>query len=212
MPATCSASSTDQARTLLNQHALPLNARERSTFGRILGLRVLDRVVQNALGIAQPPRLEQSPAKVGQQRRTPRVVMREQRGCSFQQTGGAAGIPAEKCGPRRRVEPFGRLGRQRPFRVADGRQLRGEAVGPFQVIADHLGLRARRRLQLVRHLLVQFGSKLFGHGVIRGFSDKGMCEPEAVPAIDFWTARADELLVHERWRDAYRCLADRPRP
>ena len=66
------------------------------------------------------------------------------------------------------------------------------------MVADDFGLRARFCLQLVRHLLVQLGSQLLGHGLVGGVSDEGVDESKPVLSSDRWPVRPDELLVHQR--------------
>ena len=154
--------------------------------------RALDRFVQHAPGVLEPPGLEQRDPEREQQR----LVAGPQRRRALEQSGGAGRVAPPQGPARRAPQPLRRLLRERIV----GREPELAPVAPraLEVEAEQLVLRVGLGLQPLGELLVQLGAPALGHAVVGDLADQRVREAEAILARVLGPLGMDELVARQR--------------
>ncbi len=159
--------------------------------------RVLDRRLQQCLGLGQPPPFEECLAEVDLELQSGSITVVESRRGALQKVPGTLHIAAIESASAGGTEPRGGAARKGATGMAE---LALEVIRLLQVVADHLvesDLAATVFLEPVGEALVQAGTSRLRQCLVCGFAAEQVTEAEGILACQLRRIGADQLLAHE---------------
>ena len=160
--------------------------------GRVRGL--LDRLVEHALRVLDPARVEQRDAERGEDVGARGVALRGQRDRALEQGRSGRRVAAPQRAPGGAREPLHRLGDERL--LAREPELGAVGAGALEVVADDLVLGVGRALQPAGQPLVEVRAAALGQAAVGDLAEQRVGEAEAVVARR--ALGVDQLAPHER--------------